>query len=84
MDEWGALGKVLIVTGCSVALLGLALVFSDRLSGFGTWFGWIGKLPGDIAIKRDHVSFYAPLGTGLLFSIVLSLLFYFLSWLFKR
>ena len=55
MDEWGALGKVLIVTGCSVALLGLALVFSDRLSGLGTWFGWIGKLPGDIAIKQGQL-----------------------------
>lgn len=84
MEEWGTVGKLLIVAGCGLAVLGVVLVLSDRLAGASGWFGWVGKLPGDISIKREHFSFYAPLGTGLVLSLGLSLLFYLLSWLFKR
>lgn len=84
MDEWNGLGKLLIAAGCGLALMGLVLVMRDRFSGGSSWLGWLGKLPGDIAIKRDSVSFYAPLGTSLLISVVLSLVFYLLSWLFRR
>ena len=84
MEDWSSLGKLLIAAGLGVVLLGLILVFGDRLSGAGSWFGWIGKLPGDISIKRDHFSFYFPLGTSLVLSVGLSLLFYLLSWLFRR
>lgn len=84
MEDWSTVGKLLIAAGVGVALLGLILVFSDRFSGLGSWFGWIGRLPGDISIKRDHFSFYFPLGTSLVLSVGLSLLFYLLSWLFRR
>jgi len=84
MDEWGAVGKFLIAAGCGLVVVGLLFVLSDRIPGLSGWFGWIGKLPGDISIKRDSFSFLAPLGTSLALSIGLSLLFYFLSWLFKR
>jgi len=84
MGEWGAVGKLLIAAGGGLVLVGLLFVLSDRIPGLSGWFGWLGKLPGDISIKRENFSFYAPLGTSLLLSIGLSLLFYLVSWLFKR
>lgn len=84
MDEWGAFGKLLIAAGCGLVVVGLLFVLSDRSPGVSGWFGWVGKLPGDLSIKRDSFSFYAPLGTSLVLSLGLSLLFYLLSWLFKR
>lgn len=84
MDEWGAFGKLLIAAGCGLVVVGLLFVLSDRIPGLSEWFGWVGKLPGDFSIKREHFSFYAPLGTSLVLSIGLSLLFYLLSWLFRR
>jgi hypothetical protein len=84
MGEWSAFGRFLIVGGCGLVVMGVLFVLIDRVSWLSGWFGWIGKLPGDISIKRDHFSFYAPLGTSLVLSIGLSLLFYLLSWLFRR
>lgn len=84
MSEWSVLGKLLIVTGLGLALLGALLVFSDRIPGLGNVFGWFGKLPGDISFKRDNVSFYFPIATSLVLSVALSLLFYLFSWLFRR
>jgi hypothetical protein len=82
--EWSGLGKVLIGVGSVVAGIGLLMVLADRVPGVGNVFGWFGKLPGDIAVKRDNFSFYFPIGTSLLLSLVLSLVFYFVSWLFRR
>jgi hypothetical protein len=84
MTEWGGLGKVLIGIGVFVAGLGILLVLIDRIPGIGGVFGWFGRLPGDFSVKRDDFSFYFPLGTSLLLSLVLSLVFYFLSWFFRR
>jgi hypothetical protein len=84
MGEWGAFGKLLIAAGCGLVVVGLLFVLSDRIPWVSGWFGWVGKLPGDISIKRDLFSFYVPLGTSLVISIGLSLLFYLLSWLFRR
>lgn len=84
MTEWNTLGKLLIVTGLGLGLLGALLVFSDRIPGLSNVFGWIGKLPGDISIKRDNVGFYFPVVTSLVLSVVLSLLVYLFSWLFRR
>jgi hypothetical protein len=64
------LGKILIVSGCLMVLLGALLVFSGKIS-------WLGRLPGDIFIKRENFSFYFPLTTCILISLLLSLFFYF-------
>jgi hypothetical protein len=61
------LGKILIVSGCLMALLGVFLVFSDKIP-------WLGRLPGDIFIKRENFSFYFPLTTCILISLLFSLL----------
>lgn len=71
----GSIGRMLLVLGAVIALVGLLLVLSERFPGLR-----IGRLPGDIAIERDRWRFYFPLGTSLLLSIVLTLLF----WLFGR
>lgn len=78
MDISG-IGKFLIALGALLAAIGLFLTLVPRLPGLGEGFGWVGKLPGDILIKRDKFTFYFPLGTSLLISVVLSLLFYLLS-----
>jgi hypothetical protein len=84
MPEWTALGKVLIGIGAGIVLLGVLLFAADRVPGLGSALSWLGKLPGDLSFKRDNVSFYFPIATSLILSIVLSLLFYVLGWLFRR
>ncbi len=64
------IGKILILFGCLTAALGVILVLSDRIP-------WLGRLPGDIFIKRENFSFYFPLATCILLSLILSLLFHF-------
>lgn len=84
MPEWTAVGKVLIGIGLGIVVLGALLVAVDRVPGLGGTFSWLGKLPGDLSFKRDNVSFYFPIATSLLLSIVLSLLFYIVGWFFRR
>lgn len=84
MTEWGGLGKLFIGIGAVLALVGALFLLVDRLPGAGQLFGWFGKLPGDISIKRENFSLFIPLGTSLALSLVLSLLFYLVSWVFRR
>lgn len=84
MAEWGSLGKVFIGVGLCVALLGLLLVLADPVPGLGNLLGWFGKLPGDISIRREKFSFSLPLASSLLLSILLSLILYFITWMFRR
>jgi hypothetical protein len=67
------LGKLLFITGLVLAVVGLLL-----WTGVGK--GWIGQLPGDINYTKGNFSFYFPLVT----CIVLSLLLTFLLWLFRK
>ena len=67
------LGKALLGLGLLLAVIGVVLILAGR-------FGLpLGRLPGDMAYRGKHVSFYFPLGTSILISIVLSILFYLLS-----
>lgn len=84
MTEWEGLGRVLIVIGLAIAAAGVLVVLGDRVPGIGALFGWFGKLPGDVSIKREQFSFHFPIVTSLVLSIVLSLVFYLVSWLFRR
>ena len=67
------IGKALIITGAVIALIGVVLVLSGRMP-------WIGRLPRDILVERKNFTFYFPLATSILISILLTLLF----WLFGR
>jgi len=84
MTEWGGFGKLLIGLGVAVALVGGLLLLADRIPGVSHLLSWMGKLPGDIFIKRDNFSFFFPLATSIVLSVVLSLVFYLLSWIFRR
>jgi hypothetical protein len=61
------LGKILMVAGVLIALVGAALWF-----GFGR--GWLGRLPGDIHYERGNFSFHFPIVTCLLVSVVLTII----------
>jgi len=70
-------GKLLIILGILSVVSGLVLLYSgDKLK-------WLGRLPGDIRIQRDHFRFYAPITTMLLVSVLLSLLLYIIGKFFK-
>ena len=64
------IGKLLIVFGLVLAAAGILLLLSDKIP-------WLGRLPGDITVKRDNFTFYFPLATCLLISIILSLILWF-------
>ena len=64
------IGKLLIVFGLILAAAGILLLLSDKIP-------WLGRLPGDITVKRDNFTFYFPLATCLLISIILSLILWF-------
>ena len=65
------LGKTLIYLG--LVLVGVGVLFS-----LAAKLPWLGHLPGDISIERENFSFYFPLATCVLISIVISLVVYFL------
>lgn len=63
------LGKILIGLGIGITVLGFILAWMPQVPG-------IGKMPGDILIKKENFSFYFPLTTCVLLSLVISLIIY--------
>jgi H+/Cl- antiporter ClcA len=70
------LGKFIVIIGVIATLVGLVM-----WSGFAP--KWLGRLPGDIRIEREHSSFYLPTVTCIVLSILLSLIFSLFS-MFRR
>lgn len=66
------MGRLLIIIGLAIAAVGMAWPWIGRLG--------LGRLPGDIYIQGQHGSFYFPIVTGIVISLVLSLLL----WLINR
>ena len=62
------IGRLLIIFGVITMLLGVLLIFAGKLP-------WFGRLPGDIVIERKNFTFYFPLATSILISLLLTLLF---------
>jgi hypothetical protein len=69
----GALGKLLILLGVFIIIAGGLLLLGEKIP-------WIGRLPGDLIIKREKFTFYFPISTSILISIILTLLF----WILRR
>jgi hypothetical protein len=67
------IGRLLIILGLIIILVGVVVTLAGKLP-------WLGRLPGDISFKRENFSFYFPLGTCLLLSLIFSLI----MWLFRR
>ncbi len=66
------IGKILIIFGVFFVVLGLVFVFWGKIP-------FLGKLPGDIVIKRENFVFYFPITTSILLSVILSIIFYVIS-----
>ncbi len=62
------IGRGIIFIGIVIVIIGIILTFSDKLP-----FS-LGKLPGDIVYKKENTSFYFPITTSIIVSIILSLL----------
>ena len=66
-------GKILIVVGIFIIIIGVIFLFGDKIP-------FLGKLPGDIIIKKKNFTFYFPIVTSILLSLVISFIIY----LFKK
>ena len=68
MTVFAPMGKMLVLAGIFMVGVGLFLWFGDKIP-------WLGKLPGDILIKKEKFTFTFPLVTCILISLLLTLLF---------
>ena len=68
-DGMQHIGRIFVLLGIILAVIGGLILLAGRVS-------WIGRLPGDILIQKKNFSFYFPLATSILVSIVLTLLFW--------
>ena len=72
-----SIGRVLLIFGGIVVVLGLVLVLAGRIP-------FLGRLPGDIVLRRDGLSLYFPLVTCLVISIGLTVVVNLILWLLGR
>ena len=68
----GEMAKIVILIGAVLIVIGLVMLVLPR-------FLFPGKLPGDILIKKEHFTFYFPLSTSIVISIIISLVLYLIS-----
>jgi hypothetical protein len=71
-DCMGEMAKIIIVIGVVLVLIGLTILFFQKVP-------FLGKLPGDILIKKENFTFYFPLSTSIVVSIIVSLILYLIS-----
>lgn len=70
--EFQGLGKILVVVGSVILLLGLGFMFWDKIP-------FLGKLPGDIRVEKENFRFYFPITTGIVISILVSVILWIVS-----
>ena len=68
----GELGKSIITIGAVLIIVGILMTMAGKIPG-------VGKLPGDIFIKKENFSFYFPLTTCILLSVILSAIMFFMG-----
>jgi hypothetical protein len=69
MPEFQQFGRILIFAGIFIVILGILFLFGDKIP-------FIGKLPGDILIKKKNFTFYFPVVTSIILSLIISLIIY--------
>lgn len=69
------IGKWILVVGLILVMVGLVLIY------FKNAFSWFGNLPGDIKIQKENSSFFFPLTSMLLISLILNLIIWLIRWL---
>ena len=70
MSDLGTIGRLLIGAGLILALIGGLILLAGRVP----FLGWLGRLPGDIVVRRGPVTVYVPLITSILLSILLTVI----------
>jgi hypothetical protein len=71
------LGRGLVIAGVVIVVVGVALMFADRVP-------FIGRLPGDITFGGDRWTVYAPIATSIVVSLVLTAALSLFAWLARR
>lgn len=69
MEQFSGMGKILILIGIVLILIGLVIVFAGKMP-------FLGKLPGDIVIQKKNFTFYFPLATSILLSLLLTFILF--------
>ncbi len=72
MDGIQQIGRFFIILGLIISAIGALLLLSGKIP-------WIGRLPGDIIMQKKNFTFYFPLATSIIISIILTLLFWVLG-----
>jgi len=72
-SPWHELGRAFLVLGAVAVVVGLGLLFADRIA-------WLGRLPGDLVLRRGRLTVVFPIVTCILLSLLLTLLLH----LFRR
>ena len=75
--DWSSLGKFLLIGAAILAVFGIVLIVLGNIPFFG-------RLPGDITIRRNGYSFFFPIVTCLVLSVVLTILINVILWIFRR
>lgn len=72
MFDFSGIGRVLLMVGIAIAGIGLVLIFAGKIP-------WIGRLPGDFFWRGKNVSFYFPLTTSIIISLILTFILWFVN-----
>ncbi|MGA1846641.1 DUF2905 domain-containing protein [Deferribacter abyssi] len=70
MNPLSELGKSLLIFGIIFIIIGIILIFSNKIPGFFN----LGRLPGDIYYKKGNFTFYFPIVTSIIISVILTLI----------
>lgn len=70
------LGKILIFTGVAIILIGVALLFFDKIP-------LLGKLPGDFVVRRKNFAAYFPIATSIAISLILTFVIFIINYFRK-
>jgi len=70
-------GKILVMLGFIIVGVGILFMYSDKIP-------FVGRLPGDISIKKENFQVYVPITTSIIISIVLSLIIWVISFFSKK
>ena len=75
--DLSSLGKLLLLFAVVLGIVGLVLILMGRVP-------FLGKLPGDLVIRRDGVTIFLPIVTSIVLSVVLTVLINLILWILRR